>query len=95
MAFSVYAAGMSKIDTRNKEFGIDGVHVPGMKSGDLILLTPHTQSNGVSGPEGRGPLYCAFINQKDDNGFEILVYDIQANKFNVTVDVDWAVVRQT
>jgi hypothetical protein len=93
MPTSIFAAGTSKIETGGKEFGRGHVHVPGIKPEDLILLTPYTQNGGPSGPEGKGPLYCAFISDKSREAFEILVYDIQGGKFNVTVTVDWAVVR--
>lgn len=94
MPTTVIATGTSKIQTRGKEFGIDSVPAPGMKAEDQILLTPYVQTNGPSGPDGKGPLYCAFVHEKKKDGFEILVYDIQAGKFDVTVTVDWAVVRR-
>lgn len=93
MPNSVFAAGTSRIETRHREFGTEVVHVPGLKPEDLILLTPYTQNGGPSGPEGKGPLYCAFISAKNREAFEILVYDIQGGRFNVVVTVDWAVVR--
>jgi hypothetical protein len=90
---TVIATGTSRIESRGREFGIESVPVPGMKAEDQVLLAPHI-TNGGSGPDGKGPLYCAFIHEKKQDGFEILAYDIQAGRFNVTVTVDWTVVRR-
>ena len=89
---SVLATGTVMIDTNGHEWGREAVQVPGMRAADIVLLTPHITKLG-SGPDGKGPLYCAFIDEKKDNGFEVLAYDIQANPFKVTVPVDWAVIK--
>jgi hypothetical protein len=89
---TVLSSGTVEVKTLGNEWGVEFVPVPGMKSGDEVLLTSYI-SRGGSGPNGRGPLYCPFISEKKNDGFEVLVYDIQANKFNVTITVDWAVVR--
>ncbi|MGY3130869.1 hypothetical protein ACVWZM_001551 [Bradyrhizobium sp. USDA 4501] len=89
---SVLAIGKVEIKSLNREFGIESVPVPTMRKDDQVLLTPHI-TNGGSGPDRKGPLYCAFIHEKKDGGFEVMAYDIQAGRFDVTIFVDWCVLR--
>jgi hypothetical protein len=89
---SVIATGTIEIKTLGKDHGIESVPVPSMKAGDQVLLTPYI-GQGVSGPDRKGPLYCAFIDEKKSSGFDVLVYDIQGGRWDVTVTVDWAVIR--
>ncbi|MHC1947294.1 hypothetical protein IF803_23215 [Bradyrhizobium sp. UFLA06-06] len=90
---SVISTGTVRVKTAGKEYGLESVPVSGMKAADQVLLTPYISPDGISGPDRKGPLYCAFIDEKKDGGFDVLVYDIQGGKFDVTVVVDWAVVH--
>jgi hypothetical protein len=63
MPTTVYSSGTSKIQTLSREFGTESVHVPGMRLEDQILLTPYITEGG-SGPDRKGPLYCAFVQKK-------------------------------
>ena len=91
MDTKIIGLGQAVIETKGNEWALEGVPVPGMKSTDRVFLTTAV-TNGGSGPKTKGPLYCAFVDEKRDNGFDCLVYDIQANPFNVTILVDWLVV---
>lgn len=88
-------SGTVRIDVSNQEFGVENLPFP-VRQGQSLLLTTRCQTNGPSGPNvggsNVGPLFSAFHrpNPADPSQTQVLVYDIQANRFTASFLVDYA-----
>lgn len=102
---SVFQSGTEHIPTNGREYGKVTVPCKGLDPSYQIVATARP-SGGGGDPIGLGPLYVAFIKRNDAiepgghpdkptkpaQDFDILVYDIMAHPYNVTITVDWVVV---
>lgn len=91
----VLMRGSVVIPVTGRELGFTTVDISSLGFVDSnygIILTAGS-SDGGAGADGHGPLYAPFYFQKTPTSFKILVYDIQANAFNVNIPVDWEVVK--
>ena len=69
----------------------DHVNVPGIRPDDQVLLTSHVPNNDadLSGSS----LFCPFVERILPNAFVIFIHAFKGNPGNVTIRVDWAVLR--
>lgn len=91
----VLLSGSTSVQTGSREVGYATVDISSLGLTDAnyqVSLTAKPSDGGIA-PDNHGPLYVPFVYNKTTTSFGILVYDIQANAFNVTIPVDWVVVK--
>jgi hypothetical protein len=89
---AIVAVGQVDIPTNGKEYGIATVKVRGMDVTDSVQLTSRSTNGGLN-PLSKGPLFSPFLDNTYAGGFDVLVYDIAGAPHNVTVRVEYAVLR--